>query len=142
VVAGDDDLLVLGVPVQRDELHPVQQRCRDLLQHVRRGQEQHVGQVELDLQVVVPEGVVLRRVEHLQQRRGRVAPVVGAELVDLVQQDHRVHRAGLADGADDPAREGADVRAAVAADLGLVPYAAERDPDEVAAHRARDRLAQ
>ena len=66
------------------------------VEHVGRGEEQHVGQVEVDLQVVVAERVVLRRVEHLEQRRGRVAAPVGADLVDLVEQDDRVHRAGLA----------------------------------------------
>ena len=99
-------------------------------------------QVELDLQVVVAEGVVLRRVEHLEQRRRRVAPEVGADLVDLVEQDDRVHRPGLLDGPDDPAGQRADVRTPVAADLRLVPDAAERDPDELAAHGARDGLAE
>ena len=39
------------------------------------------GQVEVELEVVVAERVVLRRVEHLEQRRGRVArPAAGASL--------------------------------------------------------------
>ena len=136
------DLLVLGVAVQADQLHPVEQRLGDGLDHVGRGDEQHVGQVELDLEVVVAERVVLRRVEHLEQRGRRVAPVVGAELVDLVQQDDRVHRAGLADGPDDAARQRADVGAPVPADLRLVADAAERDAGELAAHGAGDRLAE
>ncbi len=65
------DLLVLGVAVELDQLHPVEQRAGDRVEHVRRGQEHHVGQVELDLEVVVAERVVLRRVEHLEQRRPR-----------------------------------------------------------------------
>ena len=68
---------------------------------VRGREEQHVGQVEVDLEVVVAERVVLRRVEHLEQRGRRVAPPVGAELVDLVEQDDRVHRPGLLERADD-----------------------------------------
>ncbi len=140
VVAGDDDLLVLGVAVEPDQLHPVEQRLRDGLQHIGRRQEHHVGEVELDLQVVVAEGVVLRRVQHLQQGRRRVAPVVGADLVDLVEQHHRVHRTGFLDGAHDPAGECADVRAPVATDLRLVTHAAERHPDELAPHRARHGL--
>ena len=63
------------------------------LGHVRGGDEQHLGEVQLDVQVVVAEAVVLRRVEHLEQRRRGVAAPVRADLVDLVQQDHRVHRA-------------------------------------------------
>src|SRR5918994_3387007 len=142
VVAGDGQLLVLGVAVQADDLHAVQQRARDRLDHVGGGDEQHVRQVQLDLEVVVAEGVVLGRVEHLEQSRGGVAAPVGADLVDLVEQEHRVHGPGLLDGPGDPAGLGADVGAPVAADLGLVTDAAEGDPDELAAHGPGDRLAQ
>ena len=100
-------------------------------------------QVELDLEVVVAERVVLGRVEHLEQRRGRVAaPAAGRQLVDLVEQHDRVHGAGLGDGPDDAAGLRADVGAAVAADLGLVAHAAEGDADERAAHGPGHALAE
>ena len=95
-------------------------------------------EVELDVEVVVAERVVLRRVEHLEQRGRRVAAPVGADLVDLVEHDHRVHRPGVAQRADEPAGQRADVRAPVAADLGLVADAAERHAHELAV-RARAR---
>ena len=138
----DRHLVVLGVAVERDDLHAVVERRRDRVGHVGGGQEQHVGQVEVDLEVVVAEGVVLRRVEHLEQRRRRVAAEVRADLVDLVEQHDRVHRAGLGDRPDDAAGQRADVGAPVAADLGLVAHAAEGDADELAAERAGDGLAQ
>ena len=72
-VAGDGDLVVLGVAVEGDQLHAVQQRRGDLLDHVGGGDEQHVGEVQVELEVVVAEGVVLRRVEHLEQGGRRVA---------------------------------------------------------------------
>src|SRR5207249_7299548 len=56
--------------------------------------------------------------------------------------EERVVRAGVADVLDDASRKRADVGAAVAADLGLVPDAAERDTDELPAHGARDRAAE
>ena len=90
---------------------------------------------------MVAERGVLRRVEHLEQRRRRIAAPVGADLVDLVEQDHRVHRPRVAQRPHEPARQGADVGPPVAADLGLVADAAERHPDELAAERAGDRLA-
>ena len=142
MVPADEDLLVLGVPVELDQLHPVKQRARDGVEHVGRGQEDHVGQVELDLEVMVPERVVLGRVEHLEQRRRRVAAEVRTDLVHLVEQHDRVHRARLADGADDPAGEGSDVGPPVPADLRLVPDAAQGDPDELTVHGPRDRFAQ
>ncbi len=91
---------------------------------------------------MVAERVVLRRVEHLEQRRRGIAAVVGADLVDLVEQDDGVHRSGLADRTDQAAGQRTDVRTTVAADLGLVTYAAECDADEVAAQRTGDALAQ
>ncbi|MBB3732586.1 hypothetical protein FHR33_008446 [Nonomuraea dietziae] len=142
VVAGDGHLLVLGVTVEGDDLHTVEQRPRDGLQDVGRREEEHVRQVELDLQVVVAEGVVLRGVEDLEQGGRRVAPVVGADLVDLVEQHDRVHRARLADRPDDATGLRADVGAPVSADLRLVAHAAEGDADELPAHGARHGLTQ
>ena len=89
---------------------------------------------------MIVEGVVLLRVEHLEQRRRRVAAEVGRHLVDLVEQEDGVVRARLAQALDDLAGHRADVRAAVAADLGLVAHAAERQAHELAPGRARDAL--
>src|SRR6185437_14297600 len=52
------------------------------------------------------------------------------------------HRLGVAQRADDRARHRADVRAAMAADLGLVSDAADREPRELSPERPRDRLAE
>ena len=141
VAAGDRDLLRDGVAVEADDLHAVQERAGDRLRDVGGRDEQDLREVELDVEVVVAERVVLRRVEHLEQGRARVAAPVGADLVDLVEHDHRVHRPGVAQRAHQAARERADVGAPVAADLGLVAHAAERHADELAPGRAGDRLA-
>ena len=98
-------------------------------------------QVELHVQVVVLERMVLRRIEHLEQRRRGIAAPVRPELVDLVEQDHGVHGAGVLQCPDEPAGQGADVRATVAADLGLVTDAAQRHTDELPARGTGDRLA-
>jgi hypothetical protein len=39
--------------------------------------------------------MVLRRVEHFQQRRGRIALIPDGGLIYLVEHEHRVHRAGV-----------------------------------------------
>ena len=85
--------------------------------------------------------MVLHGVEHLEQRGRWVSAPVGADLVDFVQEDHGVHRAGVAQSAHEPARQCADVRAPVTPDLGLVAHAAERHADELPVQSARDRLA-
>ena len=61
------DLLVLGVPGDTNNLHAVQQRRRNV-HGVRRAHEHHVGEIVIDLPVMVVEGVILFRVEHFQQR--------------------------------------------------------------------------
>ena len=95
------------------------------VQHVRGADEHHLAEVgKQHGQVVVAEGVVLLRIEHLEQRRGRIAVEAGAELVQLVEHEHRIARARLADPLDDVAGQRADVGAPVAADLGLVVHAA------------------
>ena len=91
---------------------------------------------------MVAEGVVLGGVEHLEHRRGGVAAEVGAHLVDLVDHEDGVAGAGVAQGADDRPRHRADVGAAVAADLGLVANAADRDALELASQRPGDRAAE
>ncbi len=112
------------------------------IEHVRGRDEEDAGEVVGHGEVVVAEGEVLLRIEHLEQRRRRIAAVVGADLVDLVQHEDRVRGAGLVDALDDAARHRADVGAPVAADLGLVPDAAQRQPHELAVEGARDRAAE
>src|SRR5690606_4860368 len=67
-----------------------------------------------------------------------VAPPVGADLVHLVQEEDRVHRPGLDQGADDASWTGTDGGAAGAPDRGLVPDAAQGPPDELAPEGAGD----
>ncbi len=142
VPARDLDLLLLGVAGERDDLHAVEERGLDGLGHVGGRDEQDFREVVGDVQVVVAERVVLLGVEDLEQRRRGVAAVVGADLVDLVEHEHRVRRPGLVDPLDDATGERAHVRSPVAADLGLVVDAAERDPDELALEGARDRASE
>src|SRR4051812_18116353 len=85
--------------------------------------------------------MVLRRIEYFEQRRGWIAAPIGAELVDFVEQDDRVHRSGVAERAYETARQRTDVRPPMASDFRFVTHAAERHADELAAGRTSDRLA-
>src|SRR5215211_2677498 len=139
VALGDLELLLLGVAGQLDDLHPVAQRARDRVERVRGGDEHHAREVVGDVQVVVAERRVLLGVEHLEHRAGRVDAVVRTHLVDLVDHEDRVLRAGVAQRADHHPGHRADVGPPVAADLRLVADAAGADALEPAAHRAGDR---
>ena len=141
VLARDLDLLILGVAGDADDLHAVHQGRRDV-ERVRRRDEHHARKIVVDLEIVVVEGVVLLGVEHLEQRRRRIAAEIGAHLVHLVEQEQRVRRLRLPHRLDDLAGHRADIGPAVTADLGFVTHAAERHAHEIAAGRLRDRLAE
>ena len=136
---GNAQLLLLRVAGEADELHTVQQRRGNLLGIVGRGQKQHLGQVKGELQVMVAERAVLFGVEHLQHGRGRIAAKVMAHLVDFVEEEHRVHRAGLFHAIQNPAGNGPHIGAAMPADFRLVAHAAQRHLHEPAAQRPRHR---
>ena len=142
VALGDLQLLLAGVAGDLQHLHAVEQRRGDRIQHVRRRDEDDVRQIEVHLQVVVGERRVLFGVEDLQQRGRGIAAEISAQLVDLVEHEHRIPGADPAHALNDPARERADVGAAVPAHLRLVTHAAQRYADELASQRARDRLAE
>ena len=142
IALGDLDLLVLGIARQLDHLHAVAQRTGDGVEHVGRADEHHARQVERHREIIVAEGRVLLGVEHLQQRRRRIAVEALAELVHLVEHHDGIARLGLADRLDHVAGQRPDIGAAMAPDLGLVMHAAERQPHEFAARGARDRLAE
>jgi hypothetical protein len=141
VALGDLDLLVFGIAGDADDLHAVHQRRRDV-ERVRRSDEHDAGEVVIHFEIMVVEGVVLLRIEHFEQRRGRIAAEIRAHLVDFVEQEQRIGGLGLAHRLDDFSRHRADIGAAVAADLRLVAHAAERDAHEFAPRGACDRLAE
>ena len=140
VLARDPELLLFRVAGELDDVHPVEQRSRNRLELVRGADEQHLREVERKVEIVVAERLVLLGVEHLEHRAPRIAAEIGAHLVDLVDQHHRVHRLRVADRADDRPGHCADVREPVTADLRLVPHAADRQALELPSERACDRM--
>ena len=74
---------------------------------------------------MVGKSGVLLGIQHLEHSRRGVAPEIVSHFVDLIQQNQRIAGAGPPDGRHDPPRHGADIGFAVAADIGLVPDAAE-----------------
>jgi len=53
---------------QLEDLHAVAQRTGNGVEHVRRRDEEDLGQVERHVEVVIAERVVLFRIEDLEQR--------------------------------------------------------------------------
>ena len=128
----DLDLLLLGVSGDADDLHSIAEWRADGLGDVRGGDEQHLREVVRNLEIMIAELPVLFRIEHLEQCRRRIAAEVRAHLVDLVEHDHRVARAGGAHRLDDPSRQRPDVCAPVTSDLRLIADAAQAHAHELA----------
>jgi hypothetical protein len=82
----DVGLLARRIALELDELEPVEEGRVDLRDVVGRRDEEHVGEVVRNAQVVVLEVRVLLGIEDLEQRR-RGAPLpVGADFIDLVEE--------------------------------------------------------
>ncbi len=142
IFLGDMRFLFLAVAGKLQDFEAVEEWRGDRFQHVGRGDEHHFRQVEIDVEIMVAKCRVLLGIEHFQERRRGVAAEVGPELVDLVEHEDGVIGAGLANSLDHPARQGRDIGAAMAADLGLVVHAPQADPHELAAQGLGDALAQ
>ena len=142
ILPGDGLFLHVAVTGQFQYLHAVEQRPGNAFQGVGGGDEQHLGKVVGEVQVVVAELPVLFRIQNLHQCGGRVAPEVAPELVDLVEHQNGVGDAGPAHTLENAARHGADIGAAVTAQFGFIVQAAEAHALELPAHRTGDGLPQ
>ncbi len=90
---------------------------------------------------MVEEFDVLLRVQRLQQRRGRIALVAAAELVNLVEHDHRVHHLDILECLHQLAGQRADVGATVTLDFRLIAHPADAETIERPAEGFGDGLA-
>ena len=52
--------------------------------------EQDPREVYVDLEIMIAERMVLRRIEDLEQRRGRIPLYADRDLVDFVEHQHRI----------------------------------------------------
>ena len=142
VVLGDGQFFFADVARQANHIHPVQQGPGDGVQLVGGTHEQHLGQVHAHVQVVVQEFLVLFRIQGFQQGRGRVALIGAADLVDLIQHDHRVGHLAVFQGLHEFTGHGADVGAAVAFDFSFIAHTADTEPIKLPAkgigHRTAD----
>mmetsp|Transcript_47263 Transcript_47263/g.120578 ORF Transcript_47263/g.120578 Transcript_47263/m.120578 type:complete len:609 (-) Transcript_47263:88-1914(-) len=142
VLRRDAHALLQRVAADSNYFHAVAQRPRDGALLVGGRHKDHLGKVKREPEVCVGVRVVLRGVQHLQQRRHGVPAGVVAHLVHLVQQHHGVAAPRAPQALDHPPRHRADVRAAVPPDLRLVAHAPQRQACQRAAQHRCDRVRQ
>ncbi len=109
---------------------------------IRGSYEEHIGQVIVDVKIIVMERSVLLRVQSLQKSGRRVALDVLGELVNLVKHDDRIGSARTADSVKDSSRQCSDICLPVSAYLRLVMHTSEGNPDIFASEGLCHRLAQ
>ena len=139
---GNFELLAFGITRKLDDFHAVEQGSRQVLQEIRRADEEHFREVEGHAEVMIDEGVVLGRIEDFEQGGRRVAVKGRAQLIDLVEQENRIFGSSLFHALEDPAWHCSHVSAPMAPDIRLVAGAAEGNADIFAAHGAGDRFGQ
>src|SRR5204863_10074298 len=66
-------LLLLRVPGELHDLHAVEQRSGNVLHEVTGADEEDLTEIERNAEVVIGEGVILRGIEHLEQRARGIA---------------------------------------------------------------------
>src|SRR5262249_3128321 len=69
ILLGNLELFGLSLAWDANNLHPILQRPRDSFERVSSGDEHHLGQIIVAIQVMVVERAVLLRIEYFEQRR-------------------------------------------------------------------------
>ena len=142
IALGDFEFLPVAVTRQRNYVHAIPQRRRNRAELVGGRNKQDFRKIERQIEVMISEGVILFRVENLEQCRRRIAAVISAQLVDLVEHHHGIVDARAANRLNHAARHRAHVSAAMAAQFGFITHAAQAEPLKMAVHRAGNRSAQ
>ena len=143
VALGNLCLLFGDVAAYFYQLHTVEERTRNDAQVIGCGDEEHLGEVVIHIEIVVVEGIVLFRVQHFEQGRCWVAVEIALRhLVNLVEDEDRIAAACLQHVLDDAARHGSHIGAAVTADFGFIVQTAQRHAYILALHGCCDALAQ
>src|SRR5438093_4286301 len=137
----DLEFLALGVTGYGNHFNPIAQRFGHAFDVVRRTDEDYLRQIKRHVEVTIDKRVVLPRIEHFQQRAGRVAAKIRANLVDLIKHENRVPRTCAPQFLNDSTWHRPDVRAAMTTDLRFIAHTAETDPHKFAAQRIGNRLA-
>src|SRR5262249_28834580 len=84
VLQGDVWFLSRGGSLQLDDLRAVAQALRNRIEHVRRGDNEPLRQIEGYVQVVIPECRVLSRIERFEECRSGNTTKIAPALVNFV----------------------------------------------------------
>ena len=124
----DLHLIQRRITGKSDHFHTVQKRSRNGIPAVCRADKQHIGKIIGDVHVMIRKGVVLFRIQYFKKSTCGISLIAALnEFVHLVQDHDGVHGTGTPDAVHNTSGHGADISAAMAADLGLITDAAKAD---------------
>src|SRR5258705_1703511 len=89
---------------------------------------------------MILESVILFWIQNFQQGCAWIAPEVSAQLVYLVQKQHRINGSGFFHHLNDLPRQCTDISAAVTANLGLIAHPTEGESHKLTVSGACDRF--
>src|SRR5262249_44690488 len=135
----DLQLLSIAVTGQVDHFHAIAQRWWNRSQLARRTDEKYSRKIEREIEIMIRERVVLLRIKDFEQSRCRIAAIIGAELVNLVEHHHRIVPPRATNRLNDAAGHRTDIRAPVATQFSFIAHAAETQSLKLPRHGARNR---
>src|SRR5262249_26058675 len=114
-----------GVARKADHFHAVLKRRWNRVQYVRGGDEENLGKIVFDVQIMIHEHEVLFRIEDFEQRGRWVAAEVGRHLVDFVEHEHWVAHASLLHHLKNLTGKRTDIGPAMPANFSFIANAAK-----------------
>ena len=137
------ELFSIGVGRELDDLHSVEQRCRNPLIAVSGSYKESFGKIDGYLHEIVAEALVLFGIKNLEKSRGGISSKIVGHFVYFIKNNNRVLGFCVNQRGYDSAGHRSDVGLSMTADLGLIVHTAERNscilPSECASNRSRDR---
>mmetsp|Transcript_685 Transcript_685/g.1580 ORF Transcript_685/g.1580 Transcript_685/m.1580 type:complete len:231 (-) Transcript_685:466-1158(-) len=138
VLVCDGNLLFKDVASYSNNFHPVEQWTRNGVGHVRSADEEHVGEIHRDIQVVIAKIRVLFGIQDLEEGRGWIASVVPAELVDLINENDWVGTLRNLQTLNELPGHRAYIGPSVSSQLRDVMHTADRESVEFSVQSSRD----
>ncbi len=117
-----------------NHFHTIEQGTGNRFGSIGSSDEEYIGEIIRDLNIMVAETVVLLGIKHFQQGGRRITPEVIPKLINLVQQEERVVGFYLTYPLNNAAGHGADIRTAMTTDFGFITNAAQRNTDIPPSH--------
>src|SRR5687768_17688684 len=112
--------LSFAVPLKPYDFHSVQERLADRIQGIRSRNEKYFGEIEWQVEIMIPERMVLGRIQDFQERRRGIAAEVATQLVHFVQHEDGIVDPGSTHRLYDPSGQGADIGPAMPAKFSLI----------------------